>query len=406
MRRGGVINKISSVSEETLIRRILRDPNTIIEYVSRGTFGFIFKVTYRGTDPSGFEDENGNPVNVFILKVQGVDMRMKRTEDPDPDKPESEYIDERSIYPYSKQVDWDVNVVKEVLLQQQVYECSIKNGLMPPCPSILYYGTITAAELETYLSSYFVYKEYGQIPLQRDYGHFRVAIILMEYVNGESFFKLSDELFWDQGMRNKAFRSYFTALKCGVLQGDPQPQNFLVSGNNVTLIDFGSASKLTDATIAYFEPHMKAAEKGNCLPLINALKARDPENLLEDWLFRPNLNHAGIEVGTSTKLAPEILLDEDKKRSCIDGICDIKRRPLMTRGPLSRETIAENERYAAFKLRRDMELDDRKLRAEYEKYELELDNSKRKRAGGKRRSKYVGNRKRVGTRRKVQNRSF
>lgn len=356
--KGGVVNKIPThLSEETLIRRILRDPGTTIEYVSRGTFGFIFKVTYRGTDASGFEDEDKKPVNVFILKVQGIDMRMKRREDPDPHKPESEYTEDDGLFPYSKQVNWDHHVVQEALLQQQVYVSSIEKGIMPPCPSILYYGSITASELEKYLKrSYFVFEEYGQMPLERDYQHFRVAIIFMEYINGESLFNLSDELFWDQGLRNKAFRSYCTAIECGVLHRDPQPQNFLVSGDNVILIDFGSASKIISETTT-FEKFIQKAEQGNCLPLINALKARDPDNLLDDWLFKP-IKHAGREIITTT-LAPKTMLHE-KKQACMDGRCDIKRRPLVDRLPLSRETIAENkriedERYAKMKDDRDAE---------------------------------------------------
>jgi len=341
MRKGGVVNKIQTdLSEETLIRRILRDQGTTIEYVSRGTFGFIFKVTYRGTDASGFEDENKNPVNVFILKVQGIDMRMKRRQDPDPHKPESEYTEDDGLFPYSKQVNWDHHVVQEALLQQQVYVSSIEKGIMPPCPCILYYGSITASELEKYLKSYFVFEEYGQMPLERDYQHFRVAIIFMEYINGESLFNLSDELFWDQGLRNKAFRSYCTAIECGVLHRDPQPQNFLVSGDNVILIDFGSASKIISETRT-FETLIQKAEKGNCLPLIQALKAKDPDNLLDDWLFEPT-KHAGREIITTT-LAPKTMLHE-KKQACMDGRCDIKRRPLVGRLSLSAETIAENRR--------------------------------------------------------------
>ena len=52
---------------------------------------------------------------------------------------------------------------------------------------------------------------------------------------------------------------------------------------------------------------------------------------------------------------------------------------------------------------------DRKERKEAEKEELELHRQESKRQrfwGGKRHTKYVGTRKRVGTRRKVQNRSF
>jgi serine/threonine protein kinase len=358
--RGGVVNKIQTdLSEETLIRRILRDPGTTIEYVSRGTFGFIFKVTYRGTDASGFEDEYKKPVNVFILKVQGIDMRMKRREDPDPHKPESKYTEDDGLFPYSKQVNWDHHVVQEVLLQQQVYVSSIEKGIMPPCPSILYYGSITASELEKYLKSsysYFVFEEYGQMPLERDYQHFRVAIIFMEYINGESLFNLSDELFWDQGLRNKAFRSYCTAIECGVLHRDPQPQNFLVRGDNVILIDFGSASKII-SEITTFEKLIQNAEKGNCLPLIQALKAKDPDNLLDDWLFEPT-KHAGRKIITTT-LAPKTMLHE-KKQACMDGRCDIKRRPLVGRLSLSPETIAENrriedERYAKMKADREAE---------------------------------------------------
>ena len=411
--RGGLIKKINGEPIRIQTNRILT--KSTIEYLSRGRFGFVFKVTYHDEEPSGFVDENDVEVRVFILKVQGIDMRMKRTEDREPYKPEDEY-DSHDLFPYSSNVNWG-DVVREAMLQQQIYERALDKELMPPCPAILFYGSITAEEFETYTKVKLVYKkDIEKDPINsRDLNAYRMAIILMEYVDGTDLVSIPDEIYFPraQELINKAFRTYVTALKCGVLQGDPQAQNFLLSGDNVTLIDFGSARKLLDIENRVLEPIIQKAEdetqgKTRCRPLIQKLlDMESPDKdykILEKWLLRPQLSATEKWLGpTLTTLAPDIKLDEKVVQQCKAGLC----KPTSTlpdRKRLSEETITENERYAAYKLRRDMELEDRKVRAIAEDYELKLDNSnKRQRMGGKRRTKYVGTRrhKRLGTRRKV-----
>ena len=416
---GGLIKKINDEPIRIQTYRILN--KSTIEYLSRGRFGFVFKVTYEDKEPSGFVDENDVEVRVFILKVQGIDMRMKRTEDPEPDKPEDEYDShEDGLFPYSSNVDWS-DVVREAILQQQIYECALDKELMPPCPAILFYGSITAEEFETHTKVKLVYKDRIEKvdPINsRDLNSYRMAIILMEYIHGKDLVAIPNEIYFPraQELINKAFRTYVTALKCGVLQGDPQAQNFLLSGDNVTLIDFGSARKLLITESRVLEPIIQKAEdetqgKFRCRPLIKKLLEMEPDDIdykiLEKWLLRPQLSATEKWLApTLTTLLPSIKLDDKLVQQCKAGLC----KPtsiLQDRKKLSPETISENERYAAYKLRRDMELDDRKLRASAEDYELKLYNSnKRSRWGGKRRTKYVGTRKRFGTRRKVQNRSL
>jgi hypothetical protein len=242
----------------------------------------------------------------------------------------------------------------------------------------------------------------------------------MEYVHGKDLVAIPDEIYLPraQELINKAFRTYVTALKCGVLQGDPQAQNFLLSGDDVTLIDFGSAQKLLGIESRLLEPMIQKAEdetqgEHRSRPLIQKLLEMEPADedykTLEKWLLRPQLSETNKLLGpTLTTLLPSIKLDDTIVEQCKAGLCKT-RSTLTDRETLSAETIAEKKRNAAHTLRRDMELDDRVKRAEAETYELRMyreNDRKRQRAGGKRRTKYVGNRKRFGTRRKVQNRSF
>lgn len=425
--RGGVVSKIDDEPLDDQTYRILSESK--IEYLSRGSYGFVFKVTYTGKKDSGFVDENGIEVRVFILKVQGIDMRMKRTQDPEPIKHESEYMEKDNkdgLFPYSKKIDWD-EVVNEVTLQQQIYKCALENDLMPPCPSILYYGSITAEQFETYKRGYFVYNEHGKIIFPRDYKSLRLAIILMEYVDAKDITEIPDEIYApkDQEIRNKAFRCYVTAIKCGVLQNDPNPQNFLISeDDNVTLIDFGEAQKLTPTETRQLLPLIKDAENEtgnkhrNCMPLIKKLLSMehdDPDyKILEKWLLRPQLSMTGKWLGpTLTTLDPEIPLPEDKAKRCKSGICHITKSNLPGRKRISEETEQE--------YKRQKEEEERKKRQDdaMKRYEMELarraedkaaeenEASKRKPSffsnfwGGKRHTKYVGTRKKTRTRRKV-----
>lgn len=432
--RGGLIRKINAEPIRIQTYRILSKSK--IEYLSRGRFGFVFKVTYEDEEHSGFVDERDVEVRVFILKVQGIDMRMKRTEDPEPVKPEFEYDSrEDGLFPYSSNVNWN-DVVREATLQQQIYESALDKKLMPPCPAILFYGSITADDFEKKTKVKLVYKE-GRLekdPINsRDLKAYRMAIILMEYVHGKDLVAIPEVyLPREQELRNKAFRTYVTALKCGVLQGDPQAQNFLLSGDDVTLIDFGSARKLLSIESRLLEPMIQKAEdetqeeKTRCKPLIKKLLELEPEDedykTLEKWLLRPQLSATNKWLGpTLTTLFPSIKLDDIIVEQCKAGLCKPS-STLSYREKLSAETIAENkriedERYAQLKAERGAEREaEREAEIEAERdeesarkktrCEKEEENGRCSVMGGKRRTKYVGNRKRVGTRRKVQNRSF
>ena len=192
-------------------------------------------------------------------------------------------------------------------------------------------------------------------------------------------------------------------------------QNFLLTeDDNVVLIDFGVARQLRHHEVDEFDELLQKAEAGNCDELrLKLTKLESPDNkCLSKLIFRPRWNGPGTIKSGITKyptLAPAIKLTEKVALEYKAGLSN-PRSTLPDREKLSAETIAELNRYAAHKLRRDMELRDRELRAEAEKYELRIhreeNDRKRSRAGGKRSTKYVGTRKRFRTRRKVQNRSL
>ena len=357
--RGGLIRKITTEPIRMQTYRILS--RSSIKYISRGRFGFVFKVTYEDEEPSGFVDEKGIEVKVFILKVQGIDMRMKRIEDPEPDKTEIEYVSrEDGLFPYSSNVNW-LDVVKEATLQQHIYECALDKKLMPPCPAILFYGSINAEEFNRRTKVELVYKKVrlGKDPIDsRDLKAYRMAIILMEYVDGKDLVAIPDGVYFprEQELRNKAFRTYVTALKCGVLQGDPQAQNFLLSGDDVTLIDFGSAQELLDIESRLLEPMIQKAEdetqpeKTRCKPLIKKLFDLEPADedykTLGKWLLRPQYSATNklVVVGpTLTTLLPAIKLDDTIVEQCKAGLCK-QSSTLSVREKLSAETLAENKR--------------------------------------------------------------
>lgn len=343
-------------------------------------------------------------------------MRIKHISEPEPDRSEEKYEEIGDIYPYSRKIAWDA-LTKEVKLQQKIITCALDKQLMPPCPSILFYGAITAEEFETFKPGQLVYKEYVDPIHSIALKAYRMGIILMEYVQSDDLTNVPHDRYEAKvyEIESKALRAYCTALQCGVLQRDPKPQNFLLTeDDNVVLIDFGVAKPLTPDEVVEFKGLLQKAEAGNCDELRLALTKLETPGNLEKLIFRPRW----VGPGTITKsgitkyptLAPAIKLTEKVALEYKAGLSD-PTSILPDRERLSPETIAELKRYAAHKLRRDMELDDRVKNAEAEKRELELyydelKNPKRQRVGGKRRTKYVGNRKRVGTRRKVQNRSF
>ena len=54
--RGGVVSKIDDEPLNDQIHRILSQ--STFEYISCGTYGFVFKVTYRGADSGFINPEN------------------------------------------------------------------------------------------------------------------------------------------------------------------------------------------------------------------------------------------------------------------------------------------------------------------------------------------------------------
>lgn len=420
-RKGGVVNKINDESIRTQVYRILSHPDTIFQYVSSGTYGKVFKVTYPDTD-SGFEEgtEEKKQVKVFILKVQGIDMRIKHISEPEPDRSEEKYAEIAEIYPYSRKIEWDA-LTKEVRLQQKIIKCALDKHLMPPCPSILFYDAITAEKFETFEPGQLVYTDgYGKLEeiKSRDFKHYRMGIILMEYVQSEDLSNVPHERYEAKvyEIESKAFRAYFTALQCGVLQSDPKAQNFLLTeDDNVVLIDFGVAQELRPQEVIEFNGLLQHAEEGRYGPLrskLNKLEEYSDNKCLDQLIFRPRWTDDKLIKSGVTKyptLAPAIPLSKEIADQYKAGLSN-PRSILPDREKLSAETIAEmkrkDERYAQIKADREAE-------------EIYAEESARKKtrcekeengycaiSGGKRHTKYVGSRKRVGTRKKVQNRSF
>ena len=410
--RGGVVSKITDEDIDDMVDKILGHPDTRIDYISRGTYGEVFRVTYPGD--SGFVDDKQKEVNVFILKVQGIDMRLKHVSEPEPDASEAEYEERVDFYPYSLKIEWD-ELDKEVRLQQEIYTCALGKGWMPPCPAILFYGSITAEKFERYAPGQLVYKDgYGRLedvePIKsRDFKHYRMGIILMEYVDAVDL--SSDQaqpryVAKYQEIEDKALRTYVTALQCGVLQGDPKPQNFLLTeDDNVVLIDFGIARRLRPTEQREINELLAA---GNYAEFRLKLERMEPANnkCLHRFIFRPRWkDDTPIKKGMTKypSLAPVIQLSPEIARQYIAGITT-PRPTLGARESLSAETIAD-ERIEAKKItKRDRYDDEIEARMQDKAAEEAAEREpKQMRRGGKRHTKYVGTRrsKRFGTRRKV-----
>ena len=394
--RGGVLSKVPGEEIRDQVYRILIHPLTKIEYMSRGKFGQIFKVTYYGTD-SGFV-EGAEHVKVFILKVQGINIRLKHTSRNDPNRPKKDYEDFNDLYPYTDITSWD-ELSKEVQLQQNIIKCALDKHLMPPCPSILFHEGITAEQFETFLPGQFVYKV-GEDRLEevkpihsRHFKDCHMGIIFMEYVQSEELPNVYERYKAKvYEIESKALRAYCTALQCGVLQSDPNPQNFLLTeDDNVVLIDFGVARPLTPAEVVEIDKLVKKAEAGDSEELrLKLTEMEDPDNkCLHKLIFRPTLLKSG-KVRYPT-LAPAIHLSKEIEDQYKEGLY------------VPTPTMHDSAKMAHIQ-RREMDPMDRKERKEAEKEELELHRQESKRQrfwGGKRHTKYVGTRKRVGTRRKV-----
>ena len=398
-----VISRTSAEEIRDQVYRILSHPLTKIEYMSRGKYGQIFKVIYSGTD-SGFV-EGEEHVKVFILKVQGIDVRLKHTSRNDPDRSIEVYEKRNDEYPYTEITPWD-ELSNEVRLQQKIYSSALDHLVMPPCPSILFYESITAEEFEMFLPGQFIYKV-GEDRLERvnpiksrDFKNYRMGIIFMEYVDSDDLSNLPIETYRAkyQDIESKALRAYCTALQCGVLQRDPKPQNFLLTkDDNVVLIDFGIARELRDDEIVEFDRLLEKAEAGDSEELrlkLSKLEKEDNNLCIDRLIFRPRWNGPATIKSGITKyptLAPALRLSKE--------IADQYKEGLYVPTP----TLHDREKMAHIQ-RREMEAQDRIDRAKAEQEELTLyKEGKRRRIGGKRHTKYVGTRKhkRFGTRRKV-----
>jgi serine/threonine protein kinase len=405
--RGGVVSKVDGDPLDDHIHRILSQ--STFEFISRGTYGVVFRVTYTGTNSGFLNPETGEEVRVFILKAQGIDMRIKHVSEPEPHQSEADYEEEGELYPYSRRIEWG-KLEKEVSIQQQIYACALEKNVMPPCPAILFYQGITAEQFERYTPGQLVYKNgYGTLEevdaIERDLQSYRMGIILMEYFHAEDLVKIPHEIYAAdaQNIKNKAFRAYCTALYCGVVQGDPKPQNFLLNADGkITLIDFGVSRKLLITETAKLAPLLAHAESGNAGPLRRELIAMEGSyKCLEGWMFAPELSVSGIRIGPSrTILAPVIPLPPEISESCKSGICKPK-GILPGRKRISEET--ENQKRKKGDIERyEMEIE---RRVEDKKAE-ELERCGKEGCsvmGGKRHTKYVGTRrhKKSRTRRKV-----
>ena len=363
--RGGVVSKIDGEPLDVQIERILSQ--STFEFISHGAYGFVFKVTFNGTDSGFINPETDKEVKEFIIKVQSIDSIMQYKEGG-----------------ASKSIEWE-RLMHEVVLQQELYEKSLEKFGNAVCPAILYYEGITIEKFETYIKDQFIYYYGGQIP-EKDYGSYHVAIIVMELGPSRDLETVEQEIprtdisfYWRrlQDLKNKAFTIYCMALLCGIDQNDVFGRNFLLSeDDNVTMIDFGLARKITDEDVTTIQGHIDKKE-------ISELKTylKKKRRWLGDWLFEKGY----VTQPYSTELLdfPKSLPD-DIVENCKTGIC----KPTNTKPKRKRIEMPKAEQKA--------EPEIKKTRCEKEEKGCSV-------MGGKRRTKYVGTRrhKRLGTRRKV-----
>ena len=376
--RGGVISKVSSEPLDVQIDRILRD--STFTFISCGSYGFVFKVTFNGKDSGFINPETGEEVREFVIKVQSIDMKMSHEK--------CELI--------SDKIDWE-KLTTEVEMQQKLYKTSLEKFKYPVCPAILYYEGITVEQLETYITDQFIYRSHERIP-KEDYPTYHVAIILMEFVPSSDLDVVvsalpkgnrTDDLnYWRrlQDLKNKAFTIYCMALLCGINQNDVFGRNFLLDKNDrVTMIDFGIAGELDPETVTTIEGLVDDCRKGVSKALTKLIDylilLDDHEEHLKIWLFKKGWPKQpyDLELLDFPNHLPDNIVEK-----CKTGICQ----------PTNTQPIGQKR-----KDRYDYEIEDRIKRAEVELKEKPRESF----WGGKRRTKYVGTRrhKRLGTRRKV-----
>jgi serine/threonine protein kinase len=410
--RGGVISKTSPEEISGQVYRILGHKDTRIEFISRGEYGQLFRVIYPGTD-SGFIDESKGEVKVFILKVQGIDMRIRNTFTHEVNRSRADYENFNDLYPYSKISTWE-ELSNEVRLQQKIYTCALDKQLMPPCPAILFHGAITAKQFEMFAPGQLVYKVGDDDQLVRaklidmkDYNHYRMGIIFMEYIHSVDLALPEVKKRYDakfQEIESKALRAYCTALQCGVLQGDPKPQNFLLTeDDNVVLIDFGIARELDREELVEIDKLVEKAAAGDSEELRLKLTELEPydNKCLDRLIFRPRWKDSKLIKSGITKyptLAPAITLSKEIADHYKVGLY-VPTSTLPDRESLSPEIVESTTQPS-------QERPSKKSKSSWNPFALgsafedgtdPLDHGR----GGKRHTKYVGTRKKTRKRRKV-----
>ena len=154
-----------------------------------------------------------------------------------------------------------------------------------------------------------------------------MGIIFMEYVQSEELPNVYERYKAKvYEIESKALRAYCTALQCGVLQSDPNPQNFLLTeDDNVVLIDFGVARPLTPAEVVEIDKLVKKAEAGDSEELrLKLTEMEYPDNkCLHKLIFRPRWTDDKLIKSGVTKyptLAPAIHLSKEIEDQYKEGL--------------------------------------------------------------------------------------
>jgi serine/threonine protein kinase len=304
-----------------------------LEYIQRGSYGFVFKLTYHGELHSGFIDvETQKEARVFVLKVQAIDFEMVV----DQAKEELSKLDRET-----SRITWE-KLKKEVTLQKTLFETALKAKIRPPCPPILDYRGITLADLVSLLEKVPPKPEDLANPKKitfednrvrennvidpSKYREYNAGVILMEFIPAIDIVmyhtKHKVDPYKDQEIKNKAFRAYCTALTLGIDQGDAKHSNFLFDENGIiTMIDFGEANYVRDKP--KLDKLITDAEKtGQYSELITKLKFMHP--MLKDWLFNPY--DAKLYPSLLIKFEPlkPIPIDAGIATKCESGICHFR----------------------------------------------------------------------------------
>jgi len=313
------------------VDRILEDHETTFEFIQRGTYGFVFKVTYNGKEedtgkeiPSGFIDfETGKSQNVFIMKVQAMDFDMSLKNPPEDEVTE--------LPPDSKRIEWR-RLIEEVDLQKKLFEKALEKKFRPPCPAILDVRRISLAKLDFYVqknNTELIYKDNRELILPHEYEGYNAGIILMEFVPALDIIELSSKnkdmyvTRYDE-IRSKVFRAYCTALQCGIDQVDVKQNNYLFGEDGtITMIDFGIAEELVPGSKSRIKmnpetlyPLIDQAEKTEHYTELKKYLLKHNERLR--WLFDTRYGKTVFEPLLPIPLNPEVA------EFCTAGLCKIQ----------------------------------------------------------------------------------